>query len=217
MTPIIHQTAQFRATPELLIELYLDSRKHSASTGAPAKVNRTVGGKFTAFNGAIHGTTLGVIPGKRIVQLWRAAHWKKEDSSIVILTFTHAANGARDRAGACWGAGIRPQGSRQRLAEILLETVEEIPGVTEKGHAELAAAYELDDFEPITGSNYCRVPFAPRQDLQVEFDGDPAGIQPQLVEQGAHRRTARGFTFFAVHLYLNCISHGWPTKQRLFT
>ncbi len=95
MTPIIHQTAQFRATPELLIELYLDSRKHSASTGAPAKVNRTVGGKFTAFNGAIHGTTLGVIPGKRIVQLWRAAHWKKEDSSIVILTFTHAANGAR--------------------------------------------------------------------------------------------------------------------------
>lgn len=95
MTPILCQTVHFKATPELLFELYVDSRKHSASTGAPARVSRKTGGTFTAFNGAIQGHNLLVNPGKRVVQLWRASHWKKEDSSILILTFRPAAGGAQ--------------------------------------------------------------------------------------------------------------------------
>jgi len=95
MTPIIQQTVRFRATPDLLFELYVDTRKHSASTGAPAKVSRKVGANYTAFNGAIHGKNLLVLPAKRIVQLWRAKHWRKEDSSILILTFSRAAGGGQ--------------------------------------------------------------------------------------------------------------------------
>jgi activator of HSP90 ATPase len=95
MTSIIQQTVRLRVTPELLFELYVDSRKHSASTGAPAKVSRKAGGKFTAFGGSILGKNLLVIPGKRIVQLWRANHWKKQDSSILIMTFSHVAGGGQ--------------------------------------------------------------------------------------------------------------------------
>jgi uncharacterized protein YndB with AHSA1/START domain len=93
MTPVIQQTVRFRATPELLFEMYVDPRKHSAFTGMPARVSRKVNGKFTAFGGAIFGKNLLVVPGKRIVQLWRANHWKKEDSSILILTFSHVTGG----------------------------------------------------------------------------------------------------------------------------
>lgn len=94
MTPIIQQTVRFQVTPELLFELYVDSRKH-ASTGAPAKVSRKAGGKFTVFGGSIHGQNLRVIPGKRIVQLWRAKHWKKQDSSILIMKFSHVTGGGQ--------------------------------------------------------------------------------------------------------------------------
>ncbi len=95
MTPIIQQAVRFPATPALLFELYVDSRKHSASTGAPAKVSRKVGGAFTAFGGMIGGKNLAVVRGKRVVQLWRAKHWKKEEWSVLILTFSKVAGGAQ--------------------------------------------------------------------------------------------------------------------------
>jgi activator of HSP90 ATPase len=75
--------------------MYRDSRKHSAATGMPAKISRKVGGTFTAFGGAIGGKNLAIIPEKRIVHLWRANHWKKEDWSVLILTFSRAPGGAQ--------------------------------------------------------------------------------------------------------------------------
>ncbi len=73
--------------------MYLDSRKHSLSTGAPAKVSRKPGGTFAAFGGAIGGKNIAIVPGKIIVQLWRANHWKKDDWSVLILTFTSVTRG----------------------------------------------------------------------------------------------------------------------------
>ncbi len=93
MTPIIHQTVRFRVTPKMLFGMYLDSRKHSTSTGAPATISRKVGGTFTAFGGMIHGKNLAIIPEKQIVQLWRAKHWKKNEWSVLILTFSSVAGG----------------------------------------------------------------------------------------------------------------------------
>lgn len=40
MAPLIQHTVRFPVTPELLFEMYVDSRKHSASTGAAAKLSR---------------------------------------------------------------------------------------------------------------------------------------------------------------------------------
>jgi activator of HSP90 ATPase len=95
MTPIIQQTVRFRTTPHALFEMVLDSRKHSKSTGMKARISRKVGGRFRAFDGMLEGENLLVVPDRQIVQLWRATHWKKEDSSILILTFSKVAGGAQ--------------------------------------------------------------------------------------------------------------------------
>jgi activator of HSP90 ATPase len=95
MTAIIQQSVRFRTSPQTLYELYIDSRKHSRATGAPAKISRKVGGKFTAFGRQLGGKNLYLVPGKQIVQMWRASHWKKEDWSILVLNFSRVAGGAQ--------------------------------------------------------------------------------------------------------------------------
>jgi activator of HSP90 ATPase len=74
--------------------MYVDSRKHAASTGAPAKLRRKVGGTWSAYGGSIGGKNLLIVPGKQIVQAWRARFWKKAELSVLIMTFEKAAGGA---------------------------------------------------------------------------------------------------------------------------
>ena len=87
MTPTIQQSVRFRTSPQTLFNMYLDSRKHTESTGAPATISKKAGGKFTAFGGQLEGKNLLIMPGKRLVQLWRAHHWKKEDWSVAYSNF----------------------------------------------------------------------------------------------------------------------------------
>jgi len=94
MTPTILQRVKFSASPEMLFEMYMDSKKHSGATGRPAKLSRKVGGAWQAHSGAIGGKNLLVVPGKRIVQTWRASFWKKDELSVLILTFEKAPGGA---------------------------------------------------------------------------------------------------------------------------
>jgi hypothetical protein len=57
--------------------------------GQRAKISRKAGGAFTAFDGALHGKNLLVVPRKMVVQAWRATHWKKSDAdSILMLLFS---------------------------------------------------------------------------------------------------------------------------------
>jgi uncharacterized protein YndB with AHSA1/START domain len=93
MTPTITQRVKFPTSPETLFEMYMDSKKHSASTGAPAKLSRKVGGAWQAHGGAIGGKNLHIIPGKQIVQAWRAGFWKKDELSVLIMTFEKAPGG----------------------------------------------------------------------------------------------------------------------------
>jgi activator of HSP90 ATPase len=95
MTPAIQQRVTFRASPKALFEMYLDSRKHAAATGAPAKMKRKAGGSWSAHGGQIGGQNLLIVPGRMVVQAWRAAHWKKQDLSILVLKFSKAPGGAR--------------------------------------------------------------------------------------------------------------------------
>ena len=95
MTPVILQSVRFRSSPKALCEMYLDSKKHSKFTGMAARISRKAGGRFQAFNGALEGKNLLIVPGRQIVQLWRATHWKKEDWSILVLTFSKVAGGAQ--------------------------------------------------------------------------------------------------------------------------
>jgi uncharacterized protein YndB with AHSA1/START domain len=116
VAPTIQQSVRFRTSPQNLYELYIDSKKHSRSTGAPARINGKAGGRFTAFGGQLEGKILFLARGKQIVQVWRASHWKKDDWSILVLNFSKVAGGA-----------LRPKGSAPGLAEILLPPMEEIP------------------------------------------------------------------------------------------
>jgi activator of HSP90 ATPase len=95
MPPAIQQHVSFRASPKTLFDLYINSKKHTAATGAPATIGRTPGSKWNAFGGKIGGTTLLVQPDQLIVQTWRAKFWKKEDLSILTIKFTKVTGGAR--------------------------------------------------------------------------------------------------------------------------
>jgi len=71
----IHHYVFFNATAAEIFELLLDDKKHEAYTGGPAKIDRKVGGKFTAFGGMVEGVTRELKPNALIVQEWRGANW----------------------------------------------------------------------------------------------------------------------------------------------
>jgi activator of HSP90 ATPase len=66
---------------------WLSSDGHSAITGSPAQVEGKVGGKFTAWDGYIFGSTLELTPNQRIVQAWRTSEFPDDapDSRLEIL------------------------------------------------------------------------------------------------------------------------------------
>src|ERR1017187_290136 len=96
MTKPIVQSMTFKASPEELFAMFTDSKKHSAATGAKASVSAKAGAKWTAFGRMLLGENLAVVPGKMIVQAWRASHWHESElDSILILNFSKAAGGGR--------------------------------------------------------------------------------------------------------------------------
>lgn len=98
MTPVIRSGCNFpNATPAQLYELFMNSAKHTAATGMPAKISPKVSGKWSAFGGMIYGRNLLLIPNRRIVQAWRSSAWKKSDpDSILVVSLEKAAGrGAR--------------------------------------------------------------------------------------------------------------------------
>ena len=66
---------------------WLSSQGHTDMTGSPAQVDGRVGGKFSAWDGYIMGTTLELTPNQRIVQAWRTSEFPEEapDSHLEIL------------------------------------------------------------------------------------------------------------------------------------
>jgi activator of HSP90 ATPase len=95
MTRVIRSSFSYpNATPAKLYELFMNSAKHSAATGMPAKISPKVGGKWSAFGGMILGKNLVLIPNRRIVQTWRSSEWKKTDpDSILVVTFEKSPDG----------------------------------------------------------------------------------------------------------------------------
>ena len=96
MSKTFEQTVEFAAAPEVLYEIFMDSERHAAAINAPASISRVEGGKFECFGGGLTGTNLRLVPGRMIVQSWRANEWKDSDpDSILILQFGKSANGGR--------------------------------------------------------------------------------------------------------------------------
>jgi uncharacterized protein YndB with AHSA1/START domain len=81
-TKTLRQTITFKASPRQVYDMLMDSKKHQSLSGEPARISRKTGGKFTAWGSHISGFNLALIPGKKIVQAWRATGWWPEHYSI---------------------------------------------------------------------------------------------------------------------------------------
>lgn len=66
----IKMSLALNASPDVLFNAWLDSKAHTEFTGSTAEVDPSAGGKFTAWDGYIYGTTLEIEFPRRIVQAW---------------------------------------------------------------------------------------------------------------------------------------------------
>lgn len=89
-------TAIIPAKPSEIYKAWLSTKGHAAMTGSPAKVDGKVGGKFSAWDGYIFGTTLELTLNQRILQAWRTSEFPEgaPDSRVEIL-FEEAAGGTK--------------------------------------------------------------------------------------------------------------------------
>lgn len=76
---IVQKVVFKNTTAKVLYDLYMDAKKHSVVTGAPAKISDKEGSKFSAHGGYISGKNLQLVKDKLIVQSWKAEDWDKED------------------------------------------------------------------------------------------------------------------------------------------
>ena len=72
----VKQEVVINADTESVYEALMDSRKHAAFSGAPAKISKKVGGAVSCYDGYISAVNVELEPGKRIVQAWRGKQWK---------------------------------------------------------------------------------------------------------------------------------------------
>jgi uncharacterized protein YndB with AHSA1/START domain len=73
----ITQSVKVKASPDEVYDALINSKKHAAFTGSPARMSEVVGGKFTAGEGYITGKNLELVKGKKIVQEWSTSEWPK--------------------------------------------------------------------------------------------------------------------------------------------
>lgn len=85
------------AEPARVYKAWLDAREHTALTGGgEATVEPWVGGRFTAFDGYVHGIILGLDEGKRLVQTWRTVDFAPEmRDARVVVEFEPAKGGTK--------------------------------------------------------------------------------------------------------------------------
>ena len=91
----ITQDAFFVAPPREVFRIFTDAQTHSAMSGGErAEIDPRVGGRFSAFEGAVSATFRELVPERRIVQLWREADWTAGHYGQLELQFAPV-NGGR--------------------------------------------------------------------------------------------------------------------------
>ena len=91
----IHQETTFSAPPARVYEALADLKQFAALTGAPTTGEATEGAAFSAFGGHVTGRQLELVPGRRLVQAWRAKTWPEGVHSIVRFELTPEGKGTK--------------------------------------------------------------------------------------------------------------------------
>lgn len=96
MAKTIHQEVEFDVPPDQVYAALMETKQHTAFTNnGAAKISQKVGGAFSAHGGYVSGINLELIPGKRIVQAWRAKNWPEGIYSIVHFAFNKQGKGTK--------------------------------------------------------------------------------------------------------------------------
>jgi activator of HSP90 ATPase len=116
----IHQEPVFAASPGRIYQALTDAKqfqkvqllsgamKESDLMAKPAEIGREVGGPIVLFGGYITGRQIELLPGKRIVQVWRVGGWPSGVFSVVRFELTANGSGTKlvfDHTGFPAGAG----------------------------------------------------------------------------------------------------------------
>lgn len=94
MSTLIRQHVLFDdVTAAVLFETYVDSTRHGAAIGSPARMSRFAGDEFAVFgDDRVRGRNLAVVAPRMIVQSWRGSVWHPTDpDSVLVLTFLDGA------------------------------------------------------------------------------------------------------------------------------
>lgn len=89
----IRQTVTIPAPPLAVYRALMDPRTHERFTGSPARISPRVGGRFTAYDGYAEGRHLELIPGRKIVQTWRASDWPAGHYSTATFALARSGTG----------------------------------------------------------------------------------------------------------------------------
>lgn len=94
----ITQKVTVPAPPAKVYEAFVNARVHAAFTGAAATGAARVGGRFTAWDGYIHGVHRELVKGKKVVQDWATTEWTEgAPPSRVEFTFKAVKGGTAVR------------------------------------------------------------------------------------------------------------------------
>lgn len=99
----IHQEVTLPASPAAVYAVLTGSDAFTRMTGGrTAAIATEAGGPISLFGGDIRGRNVELVPGKRVVQAWRAQGWPEGVYSIVRFELTPSGAGTRlvfDQAG----------------------------------------------------------------------------------------------------------------------
>jgi uncharacterized protein YndB with AHSA1/START domain len=93
----IHQEVVFEAGPARVYRALVDGVEFSKLTGAPTTSAETEGSAFSAFGGHITGRQVELVPGKLVVQAWRAKTWPTGVYSIARFELRPEGQGEKTR------------------------------------------------------------------------------------------------------------------------
>jgi len=92
----IHQEEDFGASPKRIYEALLEADQFKTfSGGRAARIDRTVGGVFSLFDGHIVERNLELATNRLIVQAWRVVDWPEAIYSIARFELRASPSGAK--------------------------------------------------------------------------------------------------------------------------
>jgi len=91
----LRQTVHIKASPHEVFESLVDPREHAKFTGASAKLERRIGGKFAHWDNSLQGVVVDLKKDSRIVLAWRSTGWPEGHFSIAQFDLTPARGGTR--------------------------------------------------------------------------------------------------------------------------